>query len=60
MRPSLTDQAKKIGHRDFQVAMVGAEQQLANAVSSIATQLSLINQKLDLLIEAIEERTPQT
>lgn len=51
---SLSEQAKKIGHSVFQPAMVNADQQLANAAMSIATQLSLMNQKLDLIIEAIE------
>jgi hypothetical protein len=35
-------------------ANVAADQQLANAAEAVAIQLSLINQKLDLLIEAIE------
>lgn len=51
---SLTERAKKIGHSEFQPAMVATDQQTANAASSIAGQLMLINQKLDLLIEAIE------
>jgi hypothetical protein len=50
----LTDQAKKIGHSNYQPAMVPPEQAVANAAESIAIQMSLINQKLDLLIEAIE------
>jgi len=52
----ITERAKKIGYREFQSSTVGADQQLANA--TIAIQMSLINQKLDLLIEAIE-RTGQ-
>jgi hypothetical protein len=54
----ITERAKKIGYREFQSSRVGADQQLANATTSIAIQMSLINQKLDLLIEAIE-RTGQ-
>ena len=54
----ITERAKKIGYREFRSSTVGADQQLANATTSIAIQMSLINQKLDLLIEAIE-RTGQ-
>jgi hypothetical protein len=50
----LTERAKKIGHSDYSSSMVAAPQQLANAVESIAIQMSLINQKIDLLIEVIE------
>jgi hypothetical protein len=34
--------------------MLSAEHRVANAVESIAIQMSLINQKIDILIEAIE------
>jgi len=43
----ITERAKKIGYREFQSSTVGADQQLANATTSIAIQMSLINQKLD-------------
>jgi hypothetical protein len=51
----LTERAKKIGHSEYRFSQVSGEQQLANAAESIAVQMSLINQKLDLLIEAIEK-----
>jgi hypothetical protein len=50
----LTNEAKKIGHSEFQIStFVSHEQQIAHAAESIAIQMSLINQKFDLLIEAI-------
>ena len=54
--PTFTERAKKIGHNNYQTAMVNPDQQLANAAESIAIQMSLINQKLDLLIELIEKK----
>lgn len=57
---TLTERARKIGHSEYRAAPVAPEQQLANAVGSIAIQMDLINQKLDLLIEAIEKMTQRT
>jgi hypothetical protein len=56
----ITDQARNIGHRPYQPAMVEPDQQLANAVENIAIQMSLINQKMDLLIEVIERAAPRS
>jgi DNA-binding ferritin-like protein len=53
---TITEQAKQIGHHPHRTAQgIKADQQLANAAESIAIQMSLINQKLDLLIEVIEK-----
>ncbi len=34
----ITERAKKIGYREFQSSTVGADQQLANATTSIASR----------------------
>jgi len=47
----ITERAKKIGYREFQSSTVGADQQLANATTSIAIQMSLINQKSTCLLK---------
>jgi hypothetical protein len=57
MPETLTRRAKEIGYSEYRSGQVGSDQQLANAAESIAIQLSLINQKLDLIIEAIENLT---
>jgi hypothetical protein len=56
---TLTQQAKDIGHKNFTPTSVSSNQQTADATASMAVQLSMINQKLDLLIEAIERMMAQ-
>jgi hypothetical protein len=51
---TLTQQAKDIGHHEFRPVMHEPAQKTAHATECAAVQLSMINQKLDLLIEAIE------
>ncbi len=60
MAETLTERAKKIGHSELRSSQgLSVEQRLANATESVAIQMSLINQKLDLLIEAIEKVSRQ-